>query len=300
MSFIVLFITIMTSYTTAMADPQEVKKGDMPLFSFGIMTDAHYGDYDSEEDKYYRNSLIKIDEAMQVFDSEHLEFVLELGDLIDRDFRSMMPVNEVFTKYQTAVLRCQGNHDYAVERKYFKLLNPAGNEKGYYSESLNGFRFIILNGNEVSVYGPGSNSERKKAGQLIEKMKQEGKVNAELWNGGLLEEQMKWFESELDSSVAANEKVFIICHFPVWPEEKHVLLDQEEVLDLLSRYNNIIAWFAGHNHHGGYGNYNLIHCVTFRGMVETETENSFAIVDVYKNKIWIRGFGREKSRILAY
>jgi len=72
------------------------------------------------------------------------------------------------------------------------------------------------------------------------------------------------------------------------------------VLGILGSYDNIIAWFAGHDHRGGYGNFNLIHCVTFRGMVETADENSFAIVDVYKNKIWIRGFGREKSRILAY
>jgi hypothetical protein len=35
-------------------------------------------------------------------------------------------------------------------------------------------------------------------------------------------------------------------------------------------------------------------------MVETDSTNSFALVEVYKNKIWIRGNGREKSQILAF
>ncbi|MBN2632621.1 MAG: hypothetical protein JXR66_03630 [Bacteroidales bacterium] len=65
-------------------------------------------------------------------------------------------------------------------------------------------------------------------------------------------------------------------------------------------YDNIIAWFSGHNHAGNYGNFNMIHFVTFRGMVETAERNSFAVVEVYPNKIWIKGSGREKSQILAY
>jgi hypothetical protein len=44
----------------------------------------------------------------------------------------------------------------------------------------------------------------------------------------------------------------------------------------------------------------MIHFVTFKGMVETEAGNSYALVEVYKNKLWIRGSGREKSQILAY
>jgi hypothetical protein len=60
------------------------------------------------------------------------------------------------------------------------------------------------------------------------------------------------------------------------------------------------ALFAGHNHSGNYGNFNMIHFITMKGMVETEEANSFAIVEVYKNKIWIKGYGREKSQILAY
>jgi hypothetical protein len=77
-------------------------------------------------------------------------------------------------------------------------------------------------------------------------------------------------------------------------------LNYKEVLPVLEKHNNIIAWFNGHNHNGSYGNFNMIHFVTLRGMVETENNNSFALVEVYRNKIWIKGSGREKSQILAY
>ena len=44
----------------------------------------------------------------------------------------------------------------------------------------------------------------------------------------------------------------------------------------------------------------MIHFVTMKGMVESNNSTSYAIVEVYDNKIWIRGAGREMSRILAY
>ena len=68
----------------------------------------------------------------------------------------------------------------------------------------------------------------------------------------------------------------------------------------MGKYQNIIAWFNGHNHEGNYAYQNKIHFVTMKGMVESEKQNSFARVDVYSDKIVISGSGREISRTLAY
>jgi 3',5'-cyclic AMP phosphodiesterase CpdA len=157
----------------------------------------------------------------------------------------------------------------------------------------------VLNGNEISTYGTGNKKVAEEAQQLISKLKSDGEPNAIDWNGGLGMKQMIWFKNELDEALVKNQKVIILCHFPVWPENQHNLLNYREVLSLLEKYSNIIAWFNGHNHSGNYGNFNLIHCVTFRGMVETEANTSFAEVEIYRNKIWIKGSGREKSQILA-
>lgn len=161
-------------------------------------------------------------------------------------------------------------------------------------------RFIFLNGNELSTYASNNKGEIKDATDYIEALKNEGSINAVDWNGGIRRKQLEWLRDELNNSKEADEKVILFCHFPVWPENNHNLLNYKEVLSLLEKYPNIVAWFNGHNHAGNYGNFNMIHFVTLKGMVETETSNSFALVEVYKNKLWIKGYGREKSQILAF
>ena len=54
------------------------------------------------------------------------------------------------------------------------------------------------------------------------------------------------------------------------------------------------------NHSGGYGNYNFVHCVNFKGMVDTKETNAYSVVEIYHNKIWIKGRGRERAQRLAY
>jgi 3',5'-cyclic AMP phosphodiesterase CpdA len=194
-----------------------------------------------------------------------------------------------------------GNHDYAVDKNLKRKLPVlAESKRGYYSFIQDGFRFIFLNGNEISTYGPGSKAELNKASAYLASLKAEKAINAMEWNGGIGNGQLSWLKNELDKAVKGNQKVFIFCHFPVFPVNAHNLFNYNEVLKLLEKYNNIIAWINGHNHAGNYGNFNMIHFVTLRGMVETEQSGSYSIIDVYSNKIWIRGFGREKSQILAY
>jgi hypothetical protein len=97
-----------------------------------------------------------------------------------------------------------------------------------------------------------------------------------------------------------NEKVILLCHFPLVPDIADNLLNYKEVLLTLGKYQNIIAWFNGHNHAGNYGVYNKTHFVTFRGMVETQNDNSYAFVKVFTDRIEIKGYGREVSRVLPF
>jgi len=120
------------------------------------------------------------------------------------------------------------------------------------------------------------------------------------WNGGVSKKQLEWLNEQMVEATDKNEKVFIICHFPIYPDNVHNLLNYKDVLNVLGKYQNTIAWFNGHNHAGNYGNYNSTHFVTFKGMVETAACNSYATVDVFSNKISIKGSGREKSQVMAY
>jgi manganese-dependent ADP-ribose/CDP-alcohol diphosphatase len=273
----------------------------LPLFSFGLIADIQYCDCEPAGTRYYRSSLSKLEEAVRSFRTENPAFVVNLGDMIEKKIESYKPVFSILDTAGFKIYNLTGNHDYSVEPGQKKRIPPLKSSKeGYYSFNYENFRFIILNGNELSTYATSNKSMIKDVNEYIMKLKNDGEVNGLDWNGGMSSKQLLWFSDQLMKSEKNNEKVFIMCHFPVFPENVHNLLNYRDVLTILNGYTNIIAWFNGHNHAGNYGNFNMIHFVTMKGMVETEKANSYALIEVYKNKIWIKGSGREKSQILAY
>jgi manganese-dependent ADP-ribose/CDP-alcohol diphosphatase len=276
-------------------------QSEKPIFSFGIIADVQYADYAPAGTRYYRSSTEKLKDALKTLKNDSVSFIINLGDLIDKDYVSFKHVTDIIESSQIETHHVAGNHDYSVENRYKKLLPVlTPTKKGYYSFLKDNFRFILLNGNEISTYSTGNKATIRKAQESLASMKKKGEINAVEWNGGFSPKQISWLKTELDKASNANEKVLLVCHFPVMPENVHNLLNYREVLAILENYQNVIAWFNGHNHAGNYGNFSKIHFVTFRGMVETESNNSYARVDVYKNKLLINGYGREKSQSLIY
>jgi len=291
--FTIIFATIISFNMSAQTQK--------PIFSFGVLADVQYADADPAGTRFYRSSAKKLREALTDLKSDSVSFVINLGDLIDKDYNSYKLVMNILDSSGLKIYHVAGNHDYSVDTKYKKKLPVLNNsKKGYYSILFENFRFIFLNGNEISTYSSGNSALVTNASATIEEMKKRGEINAVDWNGGISKDQISWLRSQLELSNESNERVFLLCHFPLLPENIHNLLNYKEVLSLLEKYHNIIAWLNGHNHAGNYANFNMIHFVTLKGMVETEEMNSFSRVDVYKNKIWITGTGREKNQILAY
>jgi len=285
--------------------PESSKSGSgqtqKPFFSFGIIADVQYCNYEPEGTRFYRNSLTKLRYALNSLKNDSADFIVNLGDLIDRDFGSFKPVMNIIDSSELKFYHCTGNHDYSVENRLKRRIPvPFPSKEGYYSFVHKNFRFIFLNGNELSTYSSANRSAIRLAQNYISALQNEGSVNAIDWNGGASTEQLAWLDRQLSEATGKNEKVLIMCHFPVYPENIHNLLNYREVNAILEKYHNVIAWFNGHNHAGNYGNFNMIHFVTIKGMVETESSNSFALVEVWHNKIWIKGSGREKDQILAY
>lgn len=299
-----LITIILASLISAeMPESSESESGQnlKPFFSFGIITDVQYCDCEPEGSRFYRSSLSKLRFALNTLGQDSVDFLVNLGDLIERDFGSFKPVLEIIDSSGLKTYHCTGNHDYSVENRFKRRLPvPLPEKEGYYSFTHKNFRFIFLNGNELSIYASTNKSSIRQARDYIAALKNEVSINAIDWNGGMSPAQLSWLDKQLDEATRKNEKVFIMCHFPVYPENIHNLLNYREVNSILEKYRNVIAWFNGHNHAGNYGNFNMIHFVTLKGMVETETNSSFALVEVWHNKIWIKGSGRERGQILAY
>lgn len=272
-----------------------------PLIAFGLIADVQYCDCEPAGSRFYRNSTHKLREALQSLKKDSAEFIINLGDLIDHGFHSFKPVLELIDSAGIKVYHCAGNHDYSVESKHKrKLPIDLHGRKGYYSFINRDFRFIVLNGNDMSLYSSNRRSSFREAESYLKSLMDAGGINAVNWNGGIGSGQIRWLADQLDDAAAGGQKVLIFCHFPLFPENIHNLLNYKEVVPVLEKYNNIIAWFNGHNHAGNYGNLNRIHFITMKGMVETESEGSCGLIEVFSNKICITGYGREKSQVLAY
>src|SRR5690606_4739266 len=121
----------------------------------------------------------------------------------------------------------------------------------WYSVSKKGWRFIFLNGNDITFHS--NNKETvKEAEKITAKLKTEGKPNYFDWNGGIGQAQLKWLEKELQKASDIKQKVAVFCHYPLLPFEAHALWNSEEVLAILSKFSCVKVYMNGHNHAGNY------------------------------------------------
>jgi predicted phosphodiesterase len=247
--------------------------------------------------RHYRLSPEKLRACIDEFNTLNLSHIFHLGDFIDKggmeSMNRVLPIMQSAKAPHTLVL---GNHDF----EFPDALKPQvpeimGLPDRYFSLKMDDWKFIVVDGNDVSLYAWPEGSEEWAAAKAIYDSKYPGRPT---YNGALGTAQMNWIEKELQKAEKAGEKVILLCHFPVLPVDSHVLWNSEEVVEMISRYACVKAWMNGHNHAGDYAEYKGIHFVTFKGMVDTE-ETAYATVQFQGNEIIIKGRGREPDRRLT-
>jgi calcineurin-like phosphoesterase family protein len=272
-----------------------------PLFSFGVLADVQYCDGDPAGVRHYRLSPQKLESCIEDLETEDLAFAIHLGDFIDRDIESIDKVLPIYRRLEAPTYFALGNHDFSVDPS-LKDSVPAklGMERRYYDFPIQDWRFIVLDGNALSLYAHEAGHEiYQKAESRLAALKEAGAPNAMTWNGGLGKQQLAWLRKSLEKASEAGEKAVIFCHFPVYPQNLHNLWDSMEVIQLLSESECAVAYLNGHNHGGNYGTIHGIHFLTIQGMVDTADQNAYAVVDVYDDRLEVRGRGRVPCRVLS-
>ena len=276
---------------------------DAPLFQFGVIADPQYAPFPPAPGgtRYYANSLWKINEAIGTLNEEKLEFVVTLGDIIDRNWESFGDILPIYDKLAHPHFFVLGNHDYAVADDYLRsVVRNMGMEKAYYDFTGGGYRFLVIDGNDVSTFAPPPGDPRREiAEEMLAKLTEAGAPNAQSWNGSLSDEQFAWMETKIAEAKTAGEKVIVLGHYPVYPLNEHNMWDSERIVELITSSDNVVAYFNGHNHMGNYGAIGNKHFVNFKGMVETADTTAYATIAVFDGKIEIKGVGREESRTLT-
>jgi len=296
-SFLKLFFFFVVGAGIVFSSP-EIK----PDFTFGVIADVQYCECDPIGTRFYSNSLLKLSDSIRDFNARDLSFVIQLGDLIDRDINSYESVLSVFNQINTKKYHVLGNHDYGVdEGQKENVPERMGMDSRYYEFGSEGWRMIVLDGNDLSYYAPSKSHEQKKETEaLFQKLKDRDGVNAHDWNGGLSSQQISWLKKNLEQASLKQEQVLLFCHFPVYPSREENLWNDVELIELLESYPCVVALLSGHYHSGNYAKKKGIHYLTLQGMVETEEHNAYAVVEVYSDHLKVFGFGRESNRILTF
>jgi len=271
----------------------------VPL-KFGVIADPQYADKDPGGTRHYRQSLVKLEAAVGELNKEPLDFVVTLGDLIDEDYASFSEVMPRYEKLKAKHYKVFGNHDFEVaDKDKGSVAKAMGMPDDYYSIGMRGWRFIFLDGTEVSTFRyPSDDPRTPKAEEERMKLKKAGKRHAS-WNGGMSEKQLAWLKNQLDASKVANERVIVFNHFPILPMgDGHNLWNAEELVKLLTQYDHVAAYMNGHNHRGNYLQNENTHYLNFKGMVENPVESAYAVVTCFADRIEVEGYGIEPDRKL--
>lgn len=272
-----------------------------PVLSVGVLTDCQYADIPTPPNskRLYRESPKKLAEAIAHLNAMgDLDFMVHLGDAVDRDVKSFETVMPIFGRAAVPFYHVAGNHDYdiaaALKTKVPELL---GMEAPHYAFVKNGWRFVMLDGNRLSTFAwPPGSPEFIAAQDYIAASKRK----LATYTGGLGAEQISWLKSELAAARAAGERAVLCCHYPLLPVDGHSLWDGEDVLAVVQEFkDSVAAWWNGHNHDGNYAARHGVHFLNFRGMVDTP-RNSYARVDIYPDRMEVTGYGREPRRVMRF
>ena len=272
-----------------------LKKQEIPEHSFGAIADCQYCDIKENGVRKYSLSKDKLSKCVADFNKMNLEYVVHLGDFIDRDFKSFDVMNPIFNKLQAPKYHVLGNHDFSVKDSLKKdVPSKMGLTSKYYDFYVKGWRYIVLDGNDISFHAYPKNSEEvKKAAKYYI----QNKIKSPKWNGAIGEEQLSWLKKILVKAQSNGEKVILYCHFPVYPPNGHNLWNAKEIIDTIELFPCVKAYINGHNHKGNYKMKNGVHYLTLKGMVDTE-KPSYALIKVDEDSIDVTGYGREKNRSL--
>ncbi|XP_044838985.1 manganese-dependent ADP-ribose/CDP-alcohol diphosphatase isoform X3 [Mauremys mutica] len=289
------------------------------FFSFGVIADIQYADLEDgynfwgSRRRYYRHSLNLLQSAIDEWNKEdsQLEFVLQLGDIIDgfnaqhkTSESALRRVMNKFKKLRIPIHHTWGNHElYNFTRDYLTqselnsksledqiFLGSAANgqdspgataEEHYYAYHFSPvpkFRFILLDAYDLSILGRDKSTQKYQDSlKLLKEKNPNENLNSPT---GLAEPQFVEFNGGF--SKAQLDWFNEVLTFSDTNQEKVVVVR--------------------HLHDGGYYlDSHGVHHLTLEGIVETPPEShAFGTIHVYDDKLVLKGRGRIPDKVMYY
>ncbi len=232
-------------------------------------------------------------------------------------------VLNALSPYAGKIIHTYGNHDlYNFNRNDIgnKLNIPFvreidGDLVGYYSydSPCKTTKFVVLDSYDVAIMqrNPENSSKRQQAMQILkennpnypeQENSSKGLKGLDMrfvaYNGAVGKIQLEWLRNTLEEAKVGKQKVIILSHQPIMPGstlDDCLIWNYAEVLEILREYKcTVAAALAGHDHVGGYHRdaESGIHFRVIESVLESKApNNTFGFVDLYEDKLAIRGVG---------
>jgi hypothetical protein len=271
-----------------------------PILKIGLVADPQYANKETAGKRYYRESLNKLAEAIDTFNYNQVDFVQNLGDIIDIDWNSYDSILSLYKNLNPGIenYHLLGNHDFSIDSTHLSgLLETLSMPDFYYAYEKKGWRFIVLDATDYAYFSnPLHQHDLDEIDAYFEKSK--GNYNHYTWNSAIGPEQQNWLKQELESAKSLGQKVIIFSHMPVKPlGNAHNVWNNDEILKIIENSQNVVAFINGHNHAGDYVYSNGIHYITLFGMVDTPI-NSYGILEIFEDHLVLKGYGNQKDLII--
>ena len=101
------------------------------IIRIGLVADIQYCDCPSSGSREYRLSLSKLDSCITELNQQQPDFIVDLGDRIDRDYSSFASIDSLLSLAVSPVYFVPGNHDFSVKIKHKKeILRKTNSPQG--------------------------------------------------------------------------------------------------------------------------------------------------------------------------
>jgi calcineurin-like phosphoesterase family protein len=255
------------------------------LLRFGIITDIHFSVESADA------AAVELRSCLDYWKRHDVDVLLQLGDLVKGSKMhkedELRQVGAILKEFPGTIRHVLGNHCLALSRQ--ELMAVFGLRSPFYAFTMKGFRFLVLDGMDVSALRLPETSEDFQTLAVF-------RAHPELHDycGAVGLQQRLWLKWELQEADRAGERVIVVCHFPLLPEttdQKHGLLwNHAEIAELIASFSNVQACLSGHYHYGSYARYRRIHFVVFPAFVNRQEHPRFAcgMAELHHGRMVIR------------
>jgi predicted phosphodiesterase len=255
---------------------------EKPALRIGLITDLHNADKAPAINRFYREARTKLRESVDHFNRTEVDFVIELGDIIDAADRLedelgyLQAIEAEYARAKAERHYVLGNHCVWLLTKE-QFLEHTAAKQTYYSFDRGGFHFVVLDAcfrRDGVPYG---------------------EKNFEWTDTDIPPEEREWLRKDLR---ATHQPVIVFAHQRIDVENQYAIKSAPEVRRILESSGRVRAVFQGHSHRNDHREINGIHYCTVAAMVEGSgaENNAYSVLSAFADgALRLEGFRKQAS-----